>query len=192
MEPHGSSEQPQPPHRGFVDDEEGGLTAIQKTARLDLIFCTIISRNSIIKGSTSLNHIWQMIREHYGFQSCGSHFHLDLADIRLLPDERPKDLYQQLRAYFEDNLLSNDGTMLHHVEAIETDEDLTPALENTIIFMWLQLINPSLQHLIKQNSMGLSSEIRPCHQSNLRYPKHCPPCSRNCERLRIPGQCVQL
>ena len=90
----------------------------------------------------------QMIREHYGFRSCGSHF-LDLADIRLQSDERPEDLYR-LRAFFEDNLMTSDGAILHRGEAIETDEDLTPTLENTITLMWLQLINHSLPRLIKQ------------------------------------------
>ena len=97
------------PCRGLTDDgtaipEAQRLTAAQKNAHLDLLlgqianFCPVISRNSIVKHSTSLNDIWQKIRQHYDFQSSGAHF-LDLASIRLQPDERPEDLFQRLMAF---------------------------------------------------------------------------------------------
>ena len=108
------------PRRGLTNDgtsvpEAQRLTPTQKNAHLDLLlgqianFCPVISRNSIVKHSTSLNDIWQKIRQHYGFQSTGTHF-LDLANISLQPDERPEALFQRLMAFFEDNLLSvHDG-----------------------------------------------------------------------------------
>ena len=112
------------PRWGLTDDgtaipEAQRLTAAQKNAHLDLLlgqianFCPVISRNSIVKHSTSLNDIWQKIRQHYGFQSTGAHF-LDLASIRLQPDERPEDLFQRLMAFFEDNLLSVHRGLTHH------------------------------------------------------------------------------
>ena len=64
-------------------------------------FCPMIARNEIVKKSTSLAHIWQVIRLHYGFQSSGAHF-LDLADVTLDPEEKPEDLYQRLLAFIED------------------------------------------------------------------------------------------
>ena len=101
------------PRRGLTNGgttvpEAQRLTAVQKNAHLNLLlgqianFCPVISRNSIVKHSTSLNDIWQKIRQHYGFQSSGAHF-LDLASIRFQPDERPEDLFQRLMAFFEDN-----------------------------------------------------------------------------------------
>lgn len=102
------------PLRGLEDDEEDApnrLTAVQKNAHLDLLlgqianYCPVISRNSIVKNSTSLNDIWQKIRQHFGFASTGAHF-LDLCSISLQPDERAEDLFQRLTAFFEDNLLS--------------------------------------------------------------------------------------
>ena len=119
-------------------------------------FCPIVSRSSIIKNSVSLNDVWQKIRLHYGFQSTGAHF-LDLSNIHLSPDERPEDLYQRLMAFFEDNLLIVGGGISHQGETISTDEDLTPTLENTIVFLWLQLINPGLPQLVKQK---YGSELR--------------------------------
>ena len=119
-------------------------------------FCTVISRNSIVKNSTSLKDILQLIRLHFGFQSTGSHF-LDLADIRLETGERPGDLYQRLMAFFEDNLLTTDSGVMHHGAFIATDEDLTPTMENTMVIIWLQLINPSLPRLVKTK---YGSELR--------------------------------
>ena len=155
------------PHRGLQDDgssvpEAKRLTATQKNTHLELLlgqianFCPIVSRSSIIKNSVSLNDVWQKILLDYGFQSTGAHF-LDLSNIHLSPDERPEDLYQRLMAFFEDNLLTVGGGISHQGETISTDEDLTPTLENTIVFLWLQLINPGLPQLVKQK---YGSELR--------------------------------
>ena len=103
------------PLRGFVDDGESvsaakRLTARQKTNFLELMlgqianYCPIISRSTLVKNSTSLEFIWQTIREHFGFQVTGAHF-IDFSDIHLAADERPEDLYQRLMAFVEDSLL---------------------------------------------------------------------------------------
>ena len=155
------------PLRGLTDDgtaipEAQRLTAAQKNTYLDLLlgqianFCPVISRNSIVKHSTSLNDIWKKIRQHYGFQSSGAHF-LDLASIRLQPDERPEDLFQRLMAFFEDNLLSVQGSLTHHGDQVTTEEDLSPTMENTVVFLWIQLIHPGLPLLVKQK---YGSELR--------------------------------
>ena len=112
------------PLRGFIDDddpipEDQRKTAVQKCTHLELMlgqianFCPIISRNSIIKNSVSLNDVWQKIRQHFGFQSTGAHF-LDLDYIKLDPDERPEDLFQRLTAFFEDNLMTVGCGVTHH------------------------------------------------------------------------------
>jgi len=148
------------PNRGFQADaapipEAKRRTAVQKSTSLDLMlgqianFCPIISRNSIVKSSTSLGGIWQLLRQHYGFQLTGSHF-LDLANIKFEVNERPEDLFQRLMAFFEDNLLSTTGGITHHGANPGADEDLSPSLENTVVVLWLQLINPGLPQLVKQ------------------------------------------
>ena len=112
-------------------------------------YCPVISRNTIVKSSTSVNQIWQTIRLHYGFQSSGSHF-LDFAELRLGSDERSEDLYQRIMAFIEDNLLKADGGITHYEEAITEDEELTPTLENLIVLTWLRLIHNDLPKLVKQ------------------------------------------
>ena len=148
------------PLRGLTDDGDNipaaqRRTAVQKNAHIDLMlgqianYCPVISRNSIVKNSTSLSDIWQKIRQHFGFASTGAHF-LDLCNITLQPDERPEDLFQRLSAFFEDNLLTVGCGVSHHGEPVMTDEDYTPTIENTVVFLWLQLVHSGLPQLVKQ------------------------------------------
>ncbi|MCG8047829.1 MAG: retropepsin-like domain-containing protein, partial [Candidatus Thiodiazotropha endolucinida] len=148
------------PLRGFADDgetipEASRRTAAQKSTHLDLMlgqianYCPIISRNTIVKNSTSVNQIWQAIRLHFGFQSSGSHF-LDFNSIQLDPGERPEDLYQRLNSFVEDNLLKSNGSIRHHGDIPEYDEDMSPTLENFVVLTWLRLVHPDLPALVKQ------------------------------------------
>lgn len=97
------------PNRGFTDDPEtvqaaSRKNAAQKVTLLELMlgqivnYCPVISRNTIVKNSTSIDSIWQYIRAHYGFQSSGGHL-LDFVDMKLEVKERPEDLFQRLMAY---------------------------------------------------------------------------------------------
>ena len=148
------------PTRGLVGDGDAvpaatRKTAAQKLAQLKLMlgqianYCPVISRNSITKSATSVHQIWQMMRQHFGFQSTGSHF-LDLARIRREPSERSNDLYQRIAAFFDDSLLTVGCGIKHHGVEIEEDEDLSPTIENTVCVIWLQLLHPGLPQLIKQ------------------------------------------
>lgn len=148
------------PNRGFLDDgedvaEANRRTRQQKVNMLELMlgqianYCPVISRNTIVKNSTSIENIWQTIRLHYGFQSTGGHF-IDFSCIRFEPDERPEDLYQRLMAFVEDNLLRRDSGITHNGEVIPEDEELTPTLENFIVLTWLRLVNHELPKLVKQ------------------------------------------
>lgn len=147
------------PLRGLTDDEESvpeprRRTAQQKLNLLELMlgqianYCPIISRTSLVKNSTSIESIWQTIRQHFGFQVTGAHF-IDFSDLHLEPNERPEDLYQRLMAFVEDCLLRTNG-LTHHGEALLEDEELSPTLENFVVLTWLRLIHPQLPRIVKQ------------------------------------------
>ena len=147
------------PLRGLQNDGESvplahRLTARQKVNFLELMlgqianYCPIISRSTLVKNSTSLEFIWQTIRQHFGFQVTGAQF-IDFSEIHLAADERPEDLYQRLTAFVEDSLLRANG-LTHNGEAVLEDEELTPTLENFVVLTWLRLIHPSLPRLVKQ------------------------------------------
>ena len=75
---------------------------------------------------------------------------LDLTNISLKPEQRPKDLFQSLMAFIEDNLLTTSSGITHHGEISDTDEVLSPSLENFVFLTWLCLLHPSLPGLVKQ------------------------------------------
>jgi hypothetical protein len=112
-------------------------------------YCPIISRNTIVKNSTSISSIWQSIRLHYGFQSTGGHF-LDFNNIHLEANERPDDLYQRLASLIEDNLLRANGNIQQHGEAPEVEEELSPPLKYMLVLTWLRFIHRELPNLVKQ------------------------------------------
>ena len=136
--------------RGLKDDPAEGGRGTKETQNallenmLEFVasYAPIISRNTIVKQSTSLDNIFQKLREHYCFQSSGANF-LDLANIKYDPNERFEDLFQKLLSFFEDNLLKAGSGVKHDGDDITVDEDASPTLLNTIVFLWLQLIHPS-------------------------------------------------
>ncbi|CAH3031329.1 unnamed protein product [Pocillopora meandrina] len=121
-------------------------------------YCPIISRNTLVKNSTSPEFIWQTIRQHFGFQVTGVQF-IDFSAIHLAADERPEDLYQRLTAFVEDSLLRANG-LTHNGQAVQEDEELTPTLENFLVLTWLRLIHPSLPRL------ALNSLLEEIHTSD--------------------------
>ena len=160
---------PTTPLRGLTDDgetvpEDKRHTAAQKVTQLVLMlgqianFCPVISRNSIVKNSTSMISIWQAIRLHYRFQSTGGYFK-DFNNIKLETGERPEDLYQRLQSFIEDSLLKGDSTIKHHGEASTEDEELSPSLENMIVLTWLRLIHRDLPELRSQTLASIKPEI---------------------------------
>ena len=151
---------PANPTRGLMNDDddlpdERRRTAAQKVAHLELMlgqianYCPVLSRNTIVKNSTSIQSVWQAIRMHFGFQSTGAHF-LDFDSIHLEADERPEDLFQRLTSFVEDSLLKRDEGISHHGDLPDVDEELSPTLENLITLIWLRLLHKDLPSLVKQ------------------------------------------
>ena len=146
--------------RGFADDVapipldervKKGEKAWLLTLMLGQVanWCTVISRHEIVNESTSLESIWAMIREHYGFHVTGSRY-LDLASIRSLPGEKPSSLYQRLVSFFTDNLFTRASGLKHKGKVATSDEKLSVSLQNTIIVLWLEKLHSGLPGLVKQ------------------------------------------
>ena len=85
-------------------------------------YCPIISRNTIIKNSTSLENIWQTIHLHFGFQSTGGHF-INFLSIALENDERPVDLYHRLMAF----------KITHQGYNMTVNDEMTSSLGNFVV-----------------------------------------------------------
>jgi hypothetical protein len=130
-------------------------TAAQKVRALHLMlgqianYCNVIARHQILYESTSMDSIWEMIREHFGFNVTGSRF-LDLSAIRLRPGEKPADLYQRMVCFFTDNLFTRSSKLTHKGRDPTGDEKLSPTIQNTIVLLWLERIHAGLPGLVKQ------------------------------------------
>ena len=142
------------PNRGLVDDPDGANKKTQKVISLNLMleqissWCPYIARTFIVKNSTSLSDVWRIIREHYDFLSSGSQF-LDLSLVKMESHERAEDLYQKLFIFFEDNLVKGND-LLHNGEKLESDEEMSPTVENVITWYWLHVLHPGLPQLVKE------------------------------------------
>ena len=54
-----------------------------------------------------------------------------------LTNEKAKDFYQCIVAFFTENFLTIKGGMSHHGERVESDEELSPSIENLTVFLWI-------------------------------------------------------
>ena len=160
------------PHHGFVDQPavaaNGDIPAVPavlgaaRSAKLELMlgfianYAQIFNRNTIVRDSTSLKSVFQMLRKHYGFQSSGAQF-LNIADVRLRAEERPETLYQRLLAFIEDNLQKEGSGLVHMGELPAEDEEMTPMIENLLTYIWLERVHPGLPKLVQ---LRFSTELR--------------------------------
>ncbi len=75
---------------------------------------------------------------------------MHIMDISPKPEEHPETLYQRLISFVEDSLLCRDRGLTHHNEVPDTDEELSPTLENQVVVLWLRLLHQDLPKLVKQ------------------------------------------
>ena len=116
--------------RGLVGDAEGAvprLSQAQKIANLEMMLgfvavnTPILSRRQIVHESTSLEWVFNEIREYFGFQVTGARW-LDFESITLKPDERPQALYQRLNSFVDENLRKRGSPLLHKGQACAADK----------------------------------------------------------------------
>ena len=141
------------PNRGLTPDaaaaDAGGKTAAQKNALLEHMlgivaqFSPSLIRNDIINRSTSLEWIWQRIRQHFGFRQSEVTF-LGIYKIKRTEGERYETLYQRLVAHVEDNLLKAGGNVVHDGVAVAQNEEISPSCERLLVYLWLVLIDERL------------------------------------------------
>ena len=74
-------------------------------------------------------------------QFTGAHF-LEFVSIKLDVDERPEDLLQRLKSLIDDNLLVAISSIIHHGDAITTDDELSPTLKNLVVLTWWHSVSP--------------------------------------------------
>ncbi|MES9905324.1 MAG: hypothetical protein ABW168_21945 [Sedimenticola sp.] len=148
-----NKESPTAPNRGFTDDDE--FSAAQKSSNLYQMLGLVAQWvphylcTDIVKNSTSMPSIWQIIRKYYGFQQSETQF-MKFATIVWEDGERPERLYQRIIAHLQDNLLVQDSKLMHDGEHVTSPEVMSPTVERLAVLKWMELIHPHLPALVQR------------------------------------------
>ena len=107
---------------------------------------------SVMRKSTSVASIWEMIETDYDIEKQGRHF-LKLDQVHYNPAgaETINAFYRRLRDFFEDNLRkAGEKIKSKKDKVIEVDETLSHTMENTIVYMALREIDARLPAYVDQ------------------------------------------
>ncbi len=141
-------------HRGLKDTADGlkkEEKALNLTSMLGYIsqFVPHYLATDIVSSSTSMESIWNTIRQYYGFQHSEVNF-IKFSGITWegMESERPERLYRRLLAHLQDNMLSK-GSKLKHDDALpDKDEVMSPTVERLAVLRWMELIHSKLPTLV--------------------------------------------
>ena len=108
--------------------------------------------NPIIRHSTSVQWIYNKIREDYDIQLKGVHF-LNILDLQWDPTAQttPTGFYNSYRSMIIGNLAKKGDPVKWKGEFLKEDERLSPSHEDLIFLNVLQLLHPKLPGYIKQH-----------------------------------------
>lgn len=111
---------------------------LQKCIQMIAYFLHYTEVEDVIQRSTSIPWIWNYLRQHYNIESKGVHF-LKVAKIT------PQTFYRKLRAAFLDNLRKQGDVIKHDDDKVlQSDEKISPTLEQTIVLWALMMIDKRL------------------------------------------------
>ena len=136
--------------RGFT-----GGTAQAKVDNLNDLLAYISSyapsflATDIEKNCTSLEEIWQCVREYYRFGQSEVQF-MKLLSITREENERPQRLYQRILSHLQDNLLQKNSKLKHNGKTVTSSEDMSPTVERLAVLRWMELIHPKIPGLVQR------------------------------------------
>jgi hypothetical protein len=117
---------------------------LAKFITLISVLCPYTLTNNLDQLSTSLTWIFGYLEQHYHIQKAGAHF-LSINDIRFTAGDSYENFYMELHGAFEDTLRKQGETLLfRNNEVLDHDEEMSPTLENTVVLLWLERIDPRL------------------------------------------------
>ena len=113
--------------------------------------CDIQHYNIITRHSTSLQWIYDKLREDYDIQQKGIHF-FNILDVKYESGEPASGFYNRYRNLLLANLgKTGDAIRWQNVEALEEDEKLSPTFEDMILLNVLGLIDARLPSHIRDH-----------------------------------------
>ena len=108
--------------------------------------------NSVVRHSTSLKWIYDMLRSDYDIQQKGIHF-FNLLDVKYDQSKMtPIAFYNQYRTIVSNNLAKRGDTLKYkNNEELTQDEKMSPMLEDMVLLNVIQEIDPRLPSFIKSH-----------------------------------------
>ena len=104
--------------------------------------------DDVMKCSTSVGSIWEMIELVYDIGRKGVHF-LQLGKIKYESGESPVKYYKKIYHHFMDNLYKNGDVLEYKGTQMTEDEKLSPTLLNFILYYTIENIDSRLMKKIK-------------------------------------------
>ena len=105
--------------------------------------------NSVIRHSISLDWIYKMLRSDYDIQQKGIHF-FNILDVKYSPSSTPVAFYNQYRTVISNNLAKRGDVIKYKEnEELESDEKMSPMLEDMILLNVIAEIDSRLPSFVK-------------------------------------------
>lgn len=117
---------------------------LSKFITLISVLCPYTLTNNLDQLSISFNWLISYLEQYYHIQKSGAHF-LSISEIRFNPSDSFENFYMELHGAVEDSLRRQGEILIYrNNEELDEDEEMSPTLENMIVMMWLERIDPRL------------------------------------------------
>ena len=138
-----------------TDNAANRITKLAKRQKDLLTMLNMIARkvdqydyDDVMRESTSLQSIWNMIELVYDIGRKGVHF-LELSKIKYETGESPAKFYKKIYHHFMDNLYKRDDVLAYKSSTMSEDEKFSPTLLNFILYYTIEKIDSRLMKKIK-------------------------------------------
>ena len=117
---------------------------LSKFIMLVSVLCPYTLTNNLDQLSTSFAWLITYLEQYYHIQKSGAHF-LSISDIRFNAADSHENFYMELHGAVEDSLRKQGELLLfRNNEPLQEDEEMSPTLENMVVLLWLERIDPRL------------------------------------------------
>ena len=162
-------------NRGFQDTVQGDGIAATKASSVHSMLTKIASYapKSIVREITrrtkSLNDIWNIAREWAGIQSSGAkhleYYKTKMSYLKVDKEETKQEFFYRLRDAMEDTLIRSSDNITDDGQAVNINEDMTPAVKSLVVLDWLDAIGGP--RLVEHVHRVYAKELETCTLSSL-------------------------
>lgn len=162
-------------NRGFQDTTQGDGSAAAKASAVHSMLTKIASYapKSIVREITRrtkcLSDIWNIAREWAGIQSSGAkhleYYKTKMSYLKVDKEETKQEFFYRLRDAMEDTLIRSSDNITDDGQAVNKNEDMTPAVKSLVVLDWLDAIGGP--RLVEHVHRVYAKELETCTLSSL-------------------------